>query len=658
MGGRVPLESPAMSEKDSIVSSVVEVTPRAIVLGILVGLVMSVANVYLGLFAGMTVSASIPAAVVSMGLLRGVFKSGTIQENNIVQTIASAGESLAAGIIFTMPALVIAGVWSDFDFWITTLVSVTGGMLGVLFMIPLRKPMIVEDKELTYPEGVACAKVLNAGEEGGSGMRLIFGALGVGALIKVAAEAVSLMAAEVKWKFVLGKAYFFTGILAAPALIGVGFIVGMNIGTLVFMGGVISWIFAGPVLTSIDYQGVMASGDPETIYGAVKPQLRMLGVGAMIVAGLWSIYMIRNGIVRGLQETIGGYRASMKAEARPARTETDMEGKWILLLLAATGIVILGLYHHVTGGIGVSILATVLMVICSFFFVAVAAYIVGLVGSSNSPVSGMTICSVLFTSAFIALFGYEGNLAILATMGVAGVVCCATCTSGDVCQDLKTGSIVGATPKRQQWVEVIGVITSSFVMWWALEKLHRGYGIGTDAHLSESVRNTTDPLEAPQAQLFANLMSGFFGDARLPWDLIGAGAGIGILIILLDQLILKPRRSVFRMHVMPVAVGMYLPFGLSSAIFLGGLLAWFAGRKARSSGDRERGLERGVILSSGLIAGEAIAGVLIAIPVAAGGTLPVLISSEREGLLTAIGIAVVALLCTWIVRSSRPRSAG
>ncbi len=350
-----------MSESDTLASSVREVTPRAIVLGILVGLVMSVANVYLGLFAGMTVSASIPAAVVSMGLLRGILKSGTIRENNIVQTIASAGESLAAGIIFTMPALVIAGVWSDFDFWVTTLVSVTGGMLGVLFMIPLRKPMIVEDKELTYPEGVACAKVLNAGEEGGAGMKLIFGALGVGALIKVAAEAVSLIAAEVKWKFALGKAHFFTGMLAAPALIGVGFIVGMNIGTLVFMGGVISWVLAGPVLTSIDYQGILVDSDPEAIYGAVKPQLRMLGVGAMIVAGLWSIYMIRNGIVRGVQETVGGYRSSMKSTVRPERTETDMEGKWILLLLAATGVVILGLYHHVTGAIGVSILAVIVI---------------------------------------------------------------------------------------------------------------------------------------------------------------------------------------------------------------------------------------------------------------------------------------------------------
>ena len=584
-----------------------------------------------------------------------------ILANNIVQTIASAGESLAAGIIFTMPALVIAGVWSDFDFWVTTLVSITGGLLGVLFMIPLRKPMIVEDKELTYPEGVACAKVLKAGEEGGAGMRLIFGALGLAAVIKLCTDAFSIFSAELKLRFALGPSYFLTGIKAAPALIGVGFIVGANIATLVFIGGAISWLAAGPILTAIDYEGVVASVTADSVVdtgaleGAVKPHLRMMGVGAMIVGGLWSIFMIRNGIVRGLQETMGGYRASMRSEVRPERTDTDMEPRWIFLLIAATGIVILGLYFHVTGAFGVSVLATVLMVICSFFFVAVAAYIVGLVGSSNSPVSGMTICSVLLTSAFIFLFGYQGDVAILATMGVAGVVCCATCTSGDVCQDLKTGALVGATPKRQQWVEILGVISASFVMWWALDKLHRGYGIGTDAHLSETVRASTDPLEAPQAQLFANLMSGFFGDSTLPWNLIAIGAGIGLAIILIDQRLLKPRRSAFRMHVMPVAVGMYLPFGLTSAIFVGGMLAWLAGRGARSEDARNRGIDRGVILASGLIAGEAISGVAIAIPAAAEMQLPKLITSETT--LTALGVVVITLLCVLIVRISRPREA-
>ena len=637
-----------MSNPELAASAQSEVTPRAVILGVLIGAVMGVANVYLGLFAGMTVSASIPAAVISMGILRGLMRDGTVLENNIVQTIASAGESLAAGIIFTMPALVIAGVWTDFDFLVTTLVAITGGLLGVLFMIPLRKPMIVEDDELTYPEGVACAQVLRAGEEGGSGLKLVFGALGLGALIKLGTDAFSIIAGEIKKSFFLAQGHFTLGIFAAPALIGVGFIVGVNIAILVFLGGAISWLMAGPVLSAMDFANVLAEED---VAAALKPNLRMLGVGAMVVGGLWSILMIRKGIVRGLQETLGGYKASMHSEVRSERTESDMEPRWILLLVAATSLIILWLYHHLTGQIGVSVLATVLMVICSFFFVAVAAYIVGLVGSSNSPVSGMTICSVLFTSAFIFLFGFRGELAILATMGVAGVVCCATCTSGDVCQDLKTGHLVGATPKRQQWVEVLGVVTASFVMWWALDTLHQGYGIGTNAHIADA---TAPPLEAPQAQLFANLMSGFFGDSAIPWGLVAAGALIGLAIILIDQLVLKPRRSRFRMHVMPVAVGMYLPFGLSTAILLGGVVAWLAGRGAKSEEARHRGLERGVILASGLIAGEAIAGVLIAIPKAAEKELPQLLA-DQPGLMHALAAAVLLGICLLIAGVSRPQ---
>ncbi len=646
-----------------------EITPRAIVLGVAIGCVMAIANVYLGLKVGMTVSASIPAAVISMGILRGLLSKGTILENNIVQTIASAGESLAAGIIFTMPALVIAGVWTDFDFWTTTLVSITGGMLGVLFMIPLRKPMIVEDEDLLYPEGVACAKVLEAGDASDAGtgtgtLKLIFGGMGIAACIKLATDAFALAAAELKLKLALGHAHFAAGVGVQPAVLGVGFIVGWNIALLVFIGGAISWLVAGPVLSTIDYEGVLSAAtsatgvvDADGLAGAIKPHLRFLGVGAMIVGGLWSILMIRNGIARGIQETIGGYRASLRSEARPPRTETDMEPKWILFLLAATTLIVAILYYEVTDHVGIAGLATVLMIVCSFFFVAVAAYIVGLVGSSNSPVSGMTICSVLFTSAFIALFGYEGHVAILATMGVAGVVCCATCTSGDVCQDLKTGQLVGATPRSQQFMEVVGVITSSFVMWFALNLLHKGQGIGTDVHLSQSLRDATDPLEAPQAQLFANLMQGFFGDRELPWDLIACGALVGAAIILIDQLLLKPRGSKFRMHVMPVAVGMYLPFATTSTILVGGVLAWLSGRGARSEEDRARGIDRGIILASGLIAGEAIAGVLLAIPNAMGAedALPKILDGSPM-LLTASGCVTVLLICLWLFRTARPRS--
>ncbi|MEM7308607.1 MAG: oligopeptide transporter, OPT family [Planctomycetota bacterium] len=646
-----PQDAPSdPTPRSSIGATAREVTPRAIVLGILVGLIMSVANVYLGLFAGMTVRASIPAAVISMGVLRsGLFKGGTILENNIVQTIASAGESLAAGIIFTMPALVIAGVWTDFDFLVTTLVAITGGMLGVLFMIPLRKPMIVENDELIYPEGVACAKVLDAGESGGSGMRTVFSALAAGALLKLLMDAFHVIGDSVSATINLGKAKIFGGLFAAPALVGVGYIVGLQISLLVFAGGALSWIVAAPLMTMAGYQGASAA-DPE-LYSLLKPNLRFLGVGAMIVGGLWSILQIRKGIVQGLRETVGGYRASSQGTASTVRTEQDMEARWVLLLLAATAVAVLGLYHHVTGGLGVSVLATVLMVVCSFFFVAVAAYIVGLVGSSNSPVSGMTICAVLFTSAFLFLFGFRGDVAILATLGVAGVVCCATCTSGDVCQDLKTGALVGATPKRQQWMEVIGVITAAFVMQPVLRLLHTAYGIGTDAHLAPEDQGQA--LEAPQAGLFASLMQGFFGDAPLPWDLIGWGAALGVAIVAGDQL-LKARGSSVRLHIMPVAVGMYLPFGLSTAILAGGLLNWLATSPSRggTEGTRQAGYERGVLLASGLIAGEAIAGVLIAVPKAMEVPLPAGIESELvRGVLAGAMLLGVA---GWFLRVSKP----
>jgi len=626
-----------------------EFTPLALGLGILVGLLMSVANVYLGLFAGMTVSASIPAAVISMGLLKGVLRRGTVQENNLVQTLASAGESLAAGIIFTMPALILTGVWTEFHFWKTTLVAMTGGLLGVLFMVPLRRPMIVEHEELIFPEGVACAKVLQAGEEGGSGLRLVFAALGLGTVVKILTDAFGLLKANAEAALAFGPARTWVGIKASPALVAVGFIIGFPLSLQVFAGGAISWLVAAPLLTSLrDFGG--ASG--EELKSALEGQVSFLGVGAMVVGGLWSIIQIRKGIASGLRETVSGYRAAAGTGAPKRREDTDLDRRWLLFLVAATSMAVLGLYHSFTDDLSVSLLATGLMVLCAFFFVAVAAYIVGLVGVSNSPVSGMTICSVLLTSAFIFLAGYSGEVAILATMGVAGVVCCATCTSGDVCQDLKTGQLVGATPYRQQWAEVIGVITAAFVMAPVLGLLHGAYGIGSDAHLAPELQGHA--LEAPQAALFSSLMEGFFGEAVLPWDMIAIGAAIGLAVILIDQLVLAPRRSSFRLYLMPVAVGMYLSLGLSTSILLGGLCAWVVDRRSRADGEqaRLRRHERGVLMASGLVAGEAVAGVLVAIPKAQEVDLP-----DWAGAWSLpLSLLCLAALAVLLVRVGRPHA--
>jgi putative OPT family oligopeptide transporter len=616
-----------------------ETSARALVLGVAIGLVMAVANVYLGLFAGMTVSASIPAAVVSMGVLRGVLRRGTILENNIVQTIASAGESLAAGIIFTMPALVIAGVWTDFDFVVTTLVAITGGLLGILFMVPLRRPLIVEDRELAYPEGVACAKVLGAGQEGGQGMGGVFAAVGAGAAVKLLVDGVRVLDGALAFALAAGRARFFGGIAASPALVGVGFIVGPEVAAMVFLGGALAWLVAAPLLSL-----PLADLAPAAARAALGEDVRFLGVGAMVVGGLWSIVAIRGGIARGLRDTLRGYRETVGVV--PAATDADMDRRWLLGLTGVATAVVLWLYLHLTGDLPESVLATALMTVCAFFFVAVAAYIVGLVGSSNSPVSGMTICSVLLTAVVVHVFGYGGTKAVLVTLGVAGVVCCATCTSGDVCQDLKTGALVGATPYRQQWAEVLGVVSAAFVMQPVLRLLHRAYGIGGDAHLPAALRGHA--LQAPQAGLFASLMQGFFGDAHLPWGLVAVGAAAGVGIVALDQLWLRRRPGGVRLHVMPVAVGMYLPFALTTAVLLGGVVAALADR-------RGRGHERGVLVASGLIAGEAIAGVLVAVPKAAGLPTPSLLAAGP--LSAALTLAMLAGVVLWLRRVARPGAA-
>jgi putative OPT family oligopeptide transporter len=612
-----------------------EATPRALVLGVVLGLVMAVANVYLGLFAGMTVSASIPAAVISMGILRGVLRTGTVLENNIVQTIASSGESLAAGVIFTMPALVIAGAWTEFDFTVTTAVAVTGGLLGILFMIPLRRPLIVDDTELAYPEGVACARVLTAGEVGGAGKRSVLAGLGAGAAVKLLADGCQVIGASLQGIVAVGRAHFFPALAAAPALVGVGYVVGPNIATLVFLGGALAWLVAAPLL-SLD----LPVADAAALHAALRTQVRFLGVGAMMVGGLWSIVGIRAGIVQGVRGTLQGYRLGAAGRAARPRTDTDMDGRALLLLLAATVAVVLWLYRRLTGDLATSLLATGLMTVSAFFFVAVAAHVVGLVGSSNSPVSGMTICSVLLTAAVVALFGYQGEKAIIATLGVAGVVCCAACSSGDISQDLKTGALVGATPWRQQWAEVLGAVTAAFVMQPVLRLLHQGYGIGTEAHLPAALRGHA--LEAPQAGLFASLVQGFFGTVALPWRIVAVGAALAVATILVDRLVLHPRRLAFRLHVMPLAVGMYLPFGVTTAILLGGVLTALTPPGGR---------DRGVLLASGLIAGEAIAGVLVAVPRAAEVRLPVLLSAGP--LRSALTVLVLVLISGWLLRAPR-----
>ncbi|MDV6029226.1 MAG: oligopeptide transporter, OPT family [Phycisphaera sp. RhM] len=572
-----------------------ELTPRVIVLGLILSVVMGAANVYVGLKAGMTVSASIPAAVMAMLLFRLLFKKSSILEANQVQTCASAGESLAAGIIFTMPAMILIGHWQSFDFWTVTLVALTGGLLGILFMIPMRRVFVADNEDLPFPEGVACAAVLEAGEEGdhqhdAATSLLIGGALG--AVFKIAAGFMGLVNDTLQVARTTGERIFYFGGDLSPMLVAVGFIVRLNVAVLIFIGGSIGWLIGIPLMGGASQYDDPISG-AWTIWST---EIRYVGVGAMVVGGIGSLIAVRRGLLSAITELWHGLRGRRVTQDHGQR---DIPSGLILVLgLGCTAM--LGLVNfRFTDDIGVSVLSTVVMLAMGFFFTAVASYIVGLVGNSNSPVSGMTITAVLAAGGLLWLFNYSGTQGMVATLGIAAIVCCVACTSGDVCNDLKTGSLVGAAPFRQQTMQIAGVLVAAFVMAPVLTLLHNNTpgGIG-GAQLS-----------APQASLFASLAKGFAGEGELPWRLIGLGAGIGVLILGIDE-VLK-RKTTHRAHLMPIAVGMYLPFGLATPILIGGVIAWFCTRATRRE-EHDRVLHRGILFSSGVIAGEALTAVGLA----------------------------------------------
>jgi len=571
-----------------------ELSFRAILLGIPIAVALTAANVYLGLYAGMTVAASIPAAVIAMGVFRGLLGQKSPHETNIIQTMASAGESLAAGVIFTIPALVLVGAWQEFQFWPTYLIAASGGILGILFMIPLRKALIVEDKDLIYPEGVACASVIEAGQEEGdlSGLKTIGWGLLVGGVFKFLAAGLKIITGSLEKAWMAGKSVVFVGADIAPALVGVGYIVNLHIASLVFIGGVLGWVVGMPLLGTPEAFSELSGH--ELAWELWLSQIRYLGVGAMIVGGLWSIVSVRKGIASGLSELKSTYK---NKSVTASHTEKNMSAMSMLFLLGAAFVAVFFLYQSMIGSLGLTLVSTLLMIGLSFILVAVSSYIVGLVGTSNNPASGMTISALLVTAALFLVIGMEGDSAILATLGVAAVVCCAICTAGDCSQDLKTGHLLGTSPANQQWAQVIGVLIPALVIPPVLTLLHGAYGIG-------------DGLKAPQATLFASIVEGFFGDGELPLNMVFYGGLLGILIIVIDEGYLKARGA-FRLYLMPTAVGIYLPITLAVPIFAGGLIRYFVEKSRSKKIDESR--DKGVLLSSGYIAGEALMGVFIAI---------------------------------------------
>jgi putative OPT family oligopeptide transporter len=619
-----------------------ELTVRAVILGLVLSVVMGAANVYVGLKAGMTVSASIPAAVMAMLLFRVFFKRSTILEANQVQTCASAGESLAAGIIFTMPAMVLIGYWQSFDFWTVSLVALTGGLLGVLFMIPMRRVFVADNDDLPYPEGVACAAVLRAGEGGdeqrGAAIGLMLGGL-LGAAFKFAGGFLSLLKDSLEIAGSAGGRIFYFGGDLSPMLVAVGFIVRLNVAALIAIGGAMAWLIGIPLLGD-------AASYPNAAEGAWtlwRDEVRYVGVGAMVVGGMASLVSVRAGLVSAVVELAGG----LKQQARDRiDTQRDISSVLILLIGLACAAMLAYLNYQFTGEPGITALSTAIMLVMGFFFSAVASYIVGLVGNSNSPVSGMTITAVLAAGGLLWLFNFSGMQGMVATLGIAAVVCCVACTSGDVCNDLKTGSLVGAAPFRQQAMQIAGVFVAAFVMAPVLTLLHEHTpgGIGGKE------------LSAPQASLFASLARGFAGEGELPWRLIAIGAVVGAVILLIDAG-LKISGSKHRAHLMPIAVGMYLPFGLAMPILIGGLIAYFHTRKTPPP-QHDRVLHRGILFSSGVIAGEALTAVALACLAALGITaldltaLGVGISADA---MTMISLFAAAAAVVAFIRMTRPQ---
>ncbi len=607
-----------------------ELNFRTILIGITLSIVMGAANVYLGLKAGMTVSASIPAAVVGMLILRLISKKASILEANQIQTAASAGESLAAGIIFTMPALIIIGVWNEFDMLLTTVIAFTGGLLGILFMIPMRKVFIVSNVEnLKYPEGVACASVLEAGQEqsdSGDAISIIQGSL-IGGLFKVFISFFGLFKGTLEGAVLAGNRIFFFGGDISPALLAVGYIVRLNVAILIFLGGFLGWLIGIPILgNGLDYSGNLVEG----AYSLWSSYIRYVGVGAMVVGGIASIIKVRHGLIEAIRVL---RKKSNSNNINEPDSEKDIPS-YLINGLSILAIFLVGVvYYHLTGALLISLLTTFIMVIMAFFFTAVASYIVGLVGNSNSPVSGMTITAVLFTGGLLYILGFEGVNGMIATLGVAAIVCCAACTAGDVCNDLKTGHMVGSSPYRQQIMQIAGVAVASLIMAPILQLLHENTPGGIGGR----------ELPAPQAGLFAELAKGFFGSGELPWNMVLVGSLIGVIILFFDNL-LEKNNITFRLHLMPIAVGMYLPFGLSTPILIGGIISHFILKKNEGK-DPDSVLQKGLLFSSGLIAGESLMGVGLALLSSIGiARMIININSSLSFIITSLAAIITILV--------------
>ena len=625
-----------------------EFTATSIILGIFLAILFGGANAYLGLRVGMTVSASIPAAVISMGVIRFVLRKDSIIETNIVQTIGSVGDSVAAGTIFTLPAVILwAAEWgtSSPSLIEIAVIAFIGGALGILFMVPLRKALIVQEHgTLPYPEGKACAEVLMAGEEGGAKASTVFAGLGIAAAYKFITDGLKVFPSEVHYEI---PAYKGSGIGmdVLPALLGVGYICGPKISSYLFCGGTLGWFVLMPLIVLFGGDIVMFPADVSIAelyaeggsFAIWTNYIKYIGAGAVACGGVMSLIKSLPLIVKTFREAIKGFG---KGDVSNERTNQDLNIKAILI-----GVVVLTLAIWIIPVIPINLFGAFLIVIFGFFFATVSSRMVGLVGSSNNPVSGMTIATLLVATIALKATGMTGQPGMIAAIAIGGVICIVAAIAGDTSQDLKTGYILGATPKKQQIGELVGVLASSLAIGGVLYLLHLAWGYGTPN------------LPAPQATLMKMIVEGVM-DGNLPWTLIFIGAFIAIVVEILG------------IPVLPFAIGLYLPIHLSTPMMVGGLVKLVVEKKKNASEKEKKDADaNGILFSSGLIAGEGLVGILLAfltvIPLNGSnigdiigsflpGTIPLLTNANFGNVIGLIAFALLTLsLWSFCYRKSK-----
>lgn len=561
-----------------------EFSITAVIVGVLLAVVFGAANAYLGLRVGMTVSASIPAAVVSMGILRGLLRRNSILESNLVQTIGSAGESLAAGAIFTLPALFLwaeEGKAETPDLFTITALALCGGVLGVFFMVPLRKALIVKEHGvLPYPEGTACADVLLAGEEGGSGAKTVFFGMGIAALVKYIVDGMKVIPGAVMVPVNSLKTLF--SVQVYPALMGVGYICGIRIASYMFAGAVLGWFVLIPAIVSFGGESILYPGTVPitTLYneGAASAiwssYIRYIGAGAVAAGGIISLVKTLPLLFSTFYEAVKAARSGKEKSEK--RTERDLDIRFVI-----GGIILFALLIWLVPALPISFSGAWLVILFGFFFATVSSRMVGLVGSSNNPVSGMTIATLLLVTAWLKATNTIGMPGMIAAISIASVICIVAALAGDTSQDLKTGFLLGATPRRQQIGELIGVVVSAVTIGGVMMLLNQAWQFGSEA------------LAAPQATLMKMITEGVM-EGNLPWTLIFIGVFIGVAV------------EIMGVPVLPVAIGLYLPFELSASILVGGILRYVSSRKKKDA-------EGGILFCSGLIAGEGLMGIVLAL---------------------------------------------